>query len=742
MAGKKEKAPYVPLPTPPVSALYSSKNVKDAPTEGQYYITTAINYTNGPPHIGHAYEGLLADVIARYHRAYGRDVKFCTGTDEHGQKIAQSAEKEGITPLELCTRYVEKFQSLNTALGISNDIYMRTTDPDHEETCRKLWMRCYEKGDIYLSKYTGWYDVKEESFITDSDAKQADYKDSAGNPLKQVSEECYFFKLSAYREKLLQHINIDNPTFITPDKRKEEVLSMLRDEIPDLCVSRTTFDWGVKLPPTMEDKHVMYVWFDALTNYISAVKLLDEGNDGLKKFWPADVHIVGKDITRFHCIYWPAMLWSAGLELPKCVAGHGFVQDEEGKKMSKSVGNVVCPVDLLTRYQADTIRFYATMEAGYGSDLKASEKKIAEAHNNVLGKSYGNLAQRAVALTHKYYNGQIPAKPEGVSLPMPFDVLALKEAVEEHMKALRTKEAVMEILKATSQVNGWLTEVEPWKMKEDRFEDRKEAIRLCVEATYALAHFFAAFIPTICTAVFNKIQAGVTIADLRPGFDNIKPGTVLPEGDWMEGLAVLFPEVPAPKSLDELAKEKAEEEKKAAKAAKGKDKKDGEKKEKKEEKPKAQHKDPKAAAGAKAKPAKPAAEELPEFDADGWRFAVKSDLDQRFYLVSHNDAQFPDVSGVLTVNADGIFDEAVYAKEGEGSGVIHTADGPRTLVLSRTGGMKYNVKEGKLTFKPHHSSNPAEFKDAPVYDCRVSKAGQVKLARDGDVSVWHRKRQI
>ena len=452
---------------PQISDLYSSKNVNESGEK--FYVTTAINYTNGLPHIGHAYEALLADVIARYHRAYGRNVFFLTGTDEHGQKIATHAEAKGMKPIELCDMYVEKFRELNEALHISNDEYIRTTDHYHEESCRALWKRCSDNGDIYLGEYTGWYDVREETFVTDSDAQKMNFKDAYGTDLKKVSEPCYFFRLSKYRERLLQYYE-ENPEAIMPTIRRQEVLAMLASypELPDLCISRTAFDWGVSLPDGFQEKHVMYVWFDALTNYISASHLVlpEEQQDPKRTaLWPADCHVVGKDITRFHCIYWPAMLWSAGLAPPKCVAGHGFVQDGEGKKMSKSVGNVVDPNDLLKSYPSDSIRYYCVNEANFGPDLKCSESNLVEAHNNNLADTVGNLMQRAVKLPELYTNGLVPAKPAGASLPLPFDLAALKASVEEYMKSYQTKPALMEVIAACSAVNNWITTTAPFKMK-------------------------------------------------------------------------------------------------------------------------------------------------------------------------------------------------------------------------------------------------------------------------------------
>jgi methionyl-tRNA synthetase len=329
-----------------------------------YYVTTAINYTNGPAHMGHAYEAATADVVARFHRltAGSTDAYFLTGADEHGQKIAGAAEAAGAaSPRELCDLYVTGFRVLNQRLLVTNDDYVRTTSERHKRTARALWLKCAQAGDIYLDTYSGWYNVKEEAFVTDSEAALSDYKDPAtGMPLKQVEEESYFFRMSAYKERLLQHIR-DHPSFIQPEQHRNLIVTRLEsDELRDLSISRTTFSWGIAVPAGFHDHHVMYVWLDALSNYLTGVNGLglDTDDKSLQHFWPADVHIIGKDILWFHTVIWPCLLMSAGVPLPKTVFAHGFVNDKEGKKMSKSVGNVVDPHDMLDQFTVDTFRWY------------------------------------------------------------------------------------------------------------------------------------------------------------------------------------------------------------------------------------------------------------------------------------------------------------------------------------------------------------------------------------------------
>jgi methionyl-tRNA synthetase len=341
--------------------------IQEADTESSkgYYITTAINYTNGPAHMGHAYEAATADVIARFHRLTGADSRptfFCTGADEHGQKIANTAADLGQEPIEICDKYVTGFQVLKQRTLISYDGYVRTTSDRHKRTAQELWRRCDKAGDIYLDNYSGWYNIREETFVTENDAALSEYKDpTSGVPLKQVEEASYFFKMSKYNELLIKHIE-DNPEFILPERHRNQILQRLRsDGLRDLSISRTTFTWGIHVPEGFDSDHVMYVWMDALSNYLTGVNGLGTNDDGsltgLERFWPADVHIIGKDILWFHTVIWPCLLMSAGLALPKTIFAHGFVNDKEGKKMSKTMGNVIDPHDMLDKFDVDTFRW-------------------------------------------------------------------------------------------------------------------------------------------------------------------------------------------------------------------------------------------------------------------------------------------------------------------------------------------------------------------------------------------------
>lgn len=334
-----------------------ARNFDDLPEGSEkYYLTTAIAYTNGLPHVGHAYEFLTSDVLVRLHRFLGYDTYFLTGADEHGQKVAESASRAGLDPLAHCNIYVSAFQRLNDKLRVTNDRYIRTTDSGHQVTCQRLWQRCADAGDIYLGKYEGWYNEREELFVTQQEAEKSHFMDEVKNvPLKRVSEESYFFRMSKYADRLVAHIK-ENPSFVEPESARINILSRLeQDELKDLSISRTTFSWGIPMASDFDQSgttgtHVMYVWFDALSNYLSGVHYLDEegengGGEGqkLRGYWPASKHIIGKDITWFHCVIWPTILMSAGLPLFKGVFSHGFVNGPDGRKMSKSLGNNVDP---------------------------------------------------------------------------------------------------------------------------------------------------------------------------------------------------------------------------------------------------------------------------------------------------------------------------------------------------------------------------------------------------------------
>lgn len=505
----------VPSQTSPVVSGDKFQSLNN-PDGERHYVTTAIHYTNGWPHIGHAYENAITDVQARYHRLAGRDVMFMTGTDEHGMKIAQSAVAAGMEPIDLCTKYTNGFKALNERLAISNDSYIRTTDDFHKKTAQKLWEKC--AADIYLSQYEGYYLVREERYVTEREAKEWGYKDPvSGADLKKSKEESYFFRMSKYQQAVIDHIKA-NPDFIVPEQYRTEILGRLEAEpLEDLCVSRTSFAWGIPVPNHPE--HVMYVWYDALTNYISGVHLLDEGNEDIKKFWPAYAHVIGKDIVWFHAVIWPCMLMSANIPLPGRIAVHGFILDADGKKMSKSLGNVVDPHDLLDKYPADSVRWYMCSSV-YGLDFKFSLEQLEDYHRADLGNNLGNLVSRAVALS----GGSVPDVPSYESFEKPFDLTATLAALDTMFLSHQIGDAANLIRQRTTDTNKWLADSAPWAIKEDAVK-KATLIRIALEAVYVLAHMWAPFIPFAAGVIFDKVgQDPVHVTKLKAGFNNLENG--------------------------------------------------------------------------------------------------------------------------------------------------------------------------------------------------------------------------
>jgi methionyl-tRNA synthetase len=432
-------------------------------------------------------------------------------------KIAASATAAGLAPIDLCTKYSNGFKALNERLNISNDEYIRTTDAYHQKTAQALWKKC--EHDIYLSEYEGYYLVREERYVTEREAKEWGYKDPAsGADLQKSKEESYFFRMSRYQDQLIAHIK-DNPGFIVPEQYRTEILSRLEAEpLEDLCVSRTSFDWGIPVPGN--EKHVMYVWFDALTNYISGVDVLGTGGPTrAQNQWPAWAHIIGKDIVWFHTVIWPCMLMSASIELPKRVAVHGFILDAEGRKMSKSLGNVVDPHDLLNQYACDTVRWYMC-SSQYGLDFKFSQEQLEDYHRADLGNNLGNLVSRAVALSA----GQVPHVPEFAGIEKPFNIEETVSKLDELFNAHQIGEAAQLVRQRTTDTNKWLADSAPWAVKDDVVK-KATLVRIALEAVYVLAHFWAPFVPKAASVIFDKVgQSPKRLKDLRTDFSNLTSG--------------------------------------------------------------------------------------------------------------------------------------------------------------------------------------------------------------------------
>jgi methionyl-tRNA synthetase len=431
-----------------------------------FYITTAIAYPNGRPHIGHAYELIATDVVARYQRLDGREVFFLTGTDEHGQKMQQTARREGLTPKELADRNAAEFQAMVRLLEGSNDDYIRTTEPRHHEAVTIIWNRMAAAGDLYKDAYTGWYSVRDEAYYQEGETElRADgvRYGPQGTPVEWVEEASYFFRLSDYQDRLLQHYE-DNPDFIGPAERRNEVISFVKSGLKDLSMSRTTFDWGIPVPG--DPDHVMYVWVDALTNYITATGALTDPDGPRAKFWPADIHMIGKDIIRFHAVYWPAFLMSAGLPLPRRVFAHGFLLNK-GEKMSKSLGNVVDPVNLVDHFGLDPIRYFFMREVSFGQDGSYSEEAIATRINSDLANGIGNLASRSLSMIVKNCDGVVPecgplSEADEAMLGAADGLLASTRA---DMEALAIHKVLASIIAVVSEADRYFAGQEPWALK-------------------------------------------------------------------------------------------------------------------------------------------------------------------------------------------------------------------------------------------------------------------------------------
>ncbi|MBQ1940974.1 MAG: methionine--tRNA ligase, partial [Selenomonadaceae bacterium] len=429
-----------------------------------FYITTPIYYPSAKLHIGHAYCTTIADSVARYHRLAGDDVFFLTGSDEHGQKIQQKAEEQGITPLEYVTPIVKGFQNLWKMLNISNDDFIRTTEKRHEKVVQEIFRRIYAKGDIYKGSYTGLYCTPCESYWTEHQLDENGCCPDCGRPVQPVSEEAYFFKISKYADRLLEFIEA-NPDFIQPVSRRNEMINFIKQGMEDLCISRTSFDWGIPVP--IDDKHVIYVWFDALTNYLTPIGFLDDP-EKFNKFWPADIHLVGKEIVRFHSIIWPCILMALDLPLPKQVYGHGWLV-VNGSKMSKSVGNVVDPIGLIEEFGADTIRYFLLREINLGQDGNFSRDALIQRINSDLANDLGNLLHRTLNMVGKFQQGVVlPAEGRSeIDESLISDAMASVKTFDEGMADMKISNVIKSVWGFISRANKYIDETAPWALAKD-----------------------------------------------------------------------------------------------------------------------------------------------------------------------------------------------------------------------------------------------------------------------------------
>ncbi len=473
----------------------------------KFYITTAIAYTSGKPHIGNTYEIVLADVIARYKRLKGYDVYFQTGTDEHGEKIEIKAREEGISPKEFVDKITKEIKKIWDVMDTSYDKFVRTTDPKHEEVVKHIFKKMYDQGDIYKGEYKGLYCTPCESFWTESQLVDGLCPD-CGREVKEATEEAYFFKLSKYQKRLEKYIE-EHPEFIQPEARKNEMMNnFIKPGLQDLCVSRTSFNWGI--PVDFDSKHVVYVWLDALTNYITNIGYdVDTQSETFKKYWPADLHLIGKDIIRFHSIYWPCFLWSLGLDLPKKVFGHPWLL-MNGEKMSKSKGNVIYADELVNIFGVDAVRYYLIHEIPYSSDGNITYDLLIERINSDLANILGNLVQRTITMGHKYFNGTIINK--NVQEPIDIDFLkainSLEEKIDQKMDNLAISDAVTEIFNLLRNSNKYIDETMPWILaKDENKQDRLMTVLYnLLESIRVSEIFLSAYLPSTAKKIKSQLN--------------------------------------------------------------------------------------------------------------------------------------------------------------------------------------------------------------------------------------------
>ena len=473
-----------------------------------FYITTAISYPNGRPHIGHAYEAIAADVISRFQRAQGRDVRFQTGTDEHGLKMAQAARAEGVEPRAFADKMSRLFLEMCDVLNVSYDRFIRTSEPEHHRASQAIWRAMEERGDLYLDRYEGWYSVRDEAYYDDDElttAEEGTRLSPQGTPVEWTVEESWFFRLSKYQQPLLD-LYAAKPEFIQPESRRNEVVRFVEGGLKDLSISRTSFDWGVRAPGS--DNHVMYVWLDALTNYITGLGYPDQ-TELWKRYWPADVHLIGKDVVRFHAVYWPAFLMSAGIELPKTVYGHGFLLSR-GEKMSKSVGNVVDPFSLAETFGVDALRYFLMREVTFGQDGSYSAEAIVNRVNAELANSFGNLAQRTLSMVFKNLHGVLPAAGKADE---DRELLAKVEAgcaeLTDRFKQFAFSVGLDAWMNAVFACNAYIDAAAPWALRKTDPERMAAVLGTLVLAVRKLTEAVAPVVPESADKLLTLIDSGL-----------------------------------------------------------------------------------------------------------------------------------------------------------------------------------------------------------------------------------------
>ena len=472
-----------------------------------YYITTPIYYPSGKPHMGHAYSSIVADVIARYKRLEGYNVYFLTGTDEHGLKIQREAEKNKKDTQIFCNELSLKFKELTKILNLSNDDFIRTTERRHYRSVEDLWNKLEKSGDIYLDKYKGWYSVSDEAYYDNDEIEDKDglkVSKLSGSKVEWVEEESYFFKLSAWSKKLLNHYK-SNPDFILPVSRNNEVVKFVEKGLKDLSVSRTSFSWGIPVPKNQ--KHVIYVWLDALTNYLSALNYPNTSSDLYKKFWPADLHVIGKDILRFHAIYWPAFLMAAKIPLPKRIFGHGWILSDD-KKMSKSLGNILDPIDIINNYGIDQLRYYLIKEVSLGNDGNVSLKNLKNCINNDLANNYGNLCQRVFSFLKKNCENRVPKsdifskEDETLTNKLKNDIPKLNELINNQ----DLNNYIKKVIEYSFDSNKYFNDSEPWSLKKTNQKKMNSVLYSIVEQIKNISILLLPIIPNSANKILDIIN--------------------------------------------------------------------------------------------------------------------------------------------------------------------------------------------------------------------------------------------
>ncbi len=502
-----------------------------------FYITTPIYYPSGKPHMGHAYSSIVADIFARFKRLEGFNVLFLTGTDEHGQKIQNEAKKNNKDPKIFCDELSETFRNLTRTLNLSNDDFIRTTEPRHHKSVIEIWNKLVSSGDIYLDKYSGWYSISDEAFYDEDEIEDKNGKKiskSSGSLVEWVEEESYFFKLSAWSNKLLEFYK-KNPNFILPDSRKNEVVRFVEKGLKDLSISRTSFTWGIPVPKN--EKHVIYVWLDALTNYISALNFPNTEDKKYKTFWPADVHIIGKDILRFHAIFWPAFLLAAKLPLPKRVFGHGWILSDD-KKMSKSLGNILDPIEIIRDYGIDQLRYYLIKEVSLGNDGSISMENLKNCINNDLANNYGNLCQRVFSFIKKNCNNKVPKtinfKETDTKL-----INNIKDNIPKLIDLINKQnlnEYIKTVVKFSFEANKYFNDSEPWLFKKKDPERMNTILNTIVEQIKNISILLNPIIPISTKKVLNTIN----ISDKDILIETIKKENVIDNNKELKNLDILF----------------------------------------------------------------------------------------------------------------------------------------------------------------------------------------------------------